>query len=75
LVWVFQAANRHYYRYSAGGINVVLLNLFPLVIITLILAYLPYVVKSLVIPPTFILLLCLCSVIPLSYYIGVALGR
>ena len=72
---VFQAANRFYYKYSAFGVNIVLLNLFPFVVLALVFAYLPYLIPALKLPDTLMFVICLASVIPLAYYIGLALSR
>jgi len=74
IVWTFVAANKNYYKYTAFGVNVVLLNFFPLVLLALFFAYIPYLVPSLRLPDLLMFVICIISVIPLAYYIGLALS-
>ncbi|XP_054844987.1 uncharacterized protein LOC129336045 [Eublepharis macularius] len=68
----YRAVNAYYYKYAVDGINVFAVNLIPLVIVTLILGYgdkhnhyTDSVVKF---------TLALVSIMPLSYYIGMAIA-
>eukprot|EP01116_Phalansterium_solitarium_P001738 TRINITY_DN11553_c0_g1_i1.p1 TRINITY_DN11553_c0_g1~~TRINITY_DN11553_c0_g1_i1.p1 ORF type:complete len:752 (+),score=207.93 TRINITY_DN11553_c0_g1_i1:918-3173(+) len=73
LLCTHQAANRYYYKFSVGGMNVILLNLLPFVVVTLMMGY-PARWAG-VDPPHLIVFFCaLLSVVPLSYGIGMAVS-
>jgi len=74
IMCTFQAVNVFYYKYSVWGMNVVLVNLLPFVVLALFFAYFPYLVPALKLPDGLMFTLCLFSVIPLSYFIGLALS-
>ncbi|XP_020633426.3 uncharacterized protein LOC110070124 isoform X1 [Pogona vitticeps] len=68
----YRAVNAYYYKYAVDGINVFAVNLLPLVIMTLVLGYgdkhnhyTSSVTKF---------TLALVSIMPLSYYIGMAIA-
>eukprot|EP01087_Luapelamoeba_hula_P004218 TRINITY_DN1415_c0_g1_i1.p1 TRINITY_DN1415_c0_g1~~TRINITY_DN1415_c0_g1_i1.p1 ORF type:complete len:814 (+),score=122.03 TRINITY_DN1415_c0_g1_i1:218-2659(+) len=68
----YQAANLMYYQYSAFGLNVVLLNLFFFVGLTLIMGYaLPH---DLTPPDPIIFVSSILSIVPIAYYIGMAVA-
>lgn len=69
----YQAFNIFYYKYSVSGMNIILVNLLPFVLFTLVLSYCfgeAFVEKYAV----FIFPLCLLSTVPLAYYIGKAVS-
>uniref|UniRef100_F6ZCH7 Cation/H+ exchanger protein 2 n=1 Tax=Ornithorhynchus anatinus TaxID=9258 RepID=F6ZCH7_ORNAN len=72
LLCCYRATNAYYYKYSVDGINVFAVNLLPLVIVTLVLGYMDsqnQYTSSLV-----KFTLSLLSIMPLSYYIGMAIA-
>ncbi|NWW57814.1 VNX1 protein, partial [Ifrita kowaldi] len=68
----YRAANPYYYKYAVDGINVFAVNLLPLVLVTLVLGYAdsPNHLTSSAVKFT----LALLSIMPLSYYIGMAIA-
>ncbi|OWK50971.1 Low affinity vacuolar monovalent cation/H(+) antiporter [Lonchura striata] len=68
----YRAANPYYYKYAVDGINVFAVNLLPLVLVTLVLGYVdsPNHLTGSAIKFT----LALLSIMPLSYYIGMAIA-
>ncbi|PKK22070.1 hypothetical protein A306_00000161 [Columba livia] len=67
-----RALNPYYYKYAVDGINVFAVNLLPLVLVTLVLGYVDshnHLTSS---PVKFTL--ALLSIMPLSYYIGMAIA-
>ncbi|XP_038607913.1 low affinity vacuolar monovalent cation/H(+) antiporter-like [Tachyglossus aculeatus] len=72
LLCCHQAANVYYYKYSVDGINVFAVNLLPLVIVTLVLGYMDSQNQYTSSPVKFTL--SLLSIVPLSYYIGMAIA-
>ncbi|NWW71721.1 VNX1 protein, partial [Climacteris rufus] len=68
----YRAANPYYYKYAVDGINVFAVNLLPLVLVTLVLGYVDshnHLSGSAV-----KFTLALLSIMPLSYYIGMAIA-
>ncbi|KAM6292544.1 uncharacterized protein LJ264_012757 isoform 3-T3 [Porphyrio hochstetteri] len=68
----YRAVNPYYYKYTVDGINVFAVNLLPLVLVTLVLGYVDshnHLTSS---PVKFTL--ALLSIMPLSYYIGMAIA-
>ncbi|NXQ35598.1 VNX1 protein, partial [Alaudala cheleensis] len=68
----YRAANPYYYKYTVDGINVFAVNLLPLVLVTLVLGYVDssnHLTGSAV-----KFSLALLSIMPLSYYIGMAIA-
>ncbi|XP_067325471.1 uncharacterized protein [Anolis sagrei] len=68
----YRACNAYYYKYAVDGINVFAVNLLPLVIVTLALGYGDkhnYHTSSVT-----KFTLALLSIMPLSYYIGMAIA-
>ncbi|NWI58466.1 VNX1 protein, partial [Calyptomena viridis] len=67
-----RAANPYYYKYAVDGINVFAVNLLPLVLVTLVLGYVDSHnhLSSSAVKFT----LALLSIMPLSYYIGMAIA-
>ncbi|NXP79444.1 VNX1 protein, partial [Ramphastos sulfuratus] len=68
----YHAVNLYYYKYAVDGINVFAVNLLPLVLVTLVLGYVDshnHLTSSSV-----KFTLALLSIMPLSYYIGMAIA-
>ncbi|XP_068802283.1 uncharacterized protein [Struthio camelus] len=68
----YRAANAYYYKYAVDGINVFAVNLLPLVVVTLVLGYVDGHNRLTSSPVKFAL--ALLSIMPLSYYIGMAIA-
>ncbi|XP_039246454.1 putative cation exchanger C521.04c, partial [Pipra filicauda] len=68
----YRAANPYYYKYSVHGLNVFAVNLLPLVVVTLLLGYLDS--HNHLSSSTLKFSLALLSIMPLSYYIGMAIA-
>ncbi|KAM4784341.1 uncharacterized protein ACIQIH_006762 isoform 1-T1 [Cyanocitta cristata] len=68
----YRAVNPYYYKYAVDGINVFAVNLLPLVLVTLVLGYAdsPNHLTGSAVKFT----LALLSIMPLSYYIGMAIA-
>ncbi|KAG8908448.1 hypothetical protein FRB99_006653 [Tulasnella sp. 403] len=88
LLCTYRAVGLQYYKYTIGGVNIMFVNLMPVVFFSILDGFflLPYVDKRLedgeYVPPillalasrSLIFLLSLASVIPLSYFIGMAVA-
>ncbi|NWH68772.1 VNX1 protein, partial [Geococcyx californianus] len=68
----YRALNPYYYKYAVAGINVFAVNLLPLVLVTLVLGYVDNRNRLTSSPVKFTL--ALLSIMPLSYYIGMAIA-
>ncbi|NXV13073.1 VNX1 protein, partial [Cepphus grylle] len=68
----YRAVNPYYYKYAVDGINVFAVNLLPLVLVTLVLGYVDSHNRLTSSPVKFTL--ALLSIMPLSYYIGMAIA-
>lgn len=68
----YHAFNSYYYKYAVDGINVFAVNLLPLVIVSLVLGYADG--ENQYASSTVKFAISLCSIIPLSYYIGMAIA-
>ncbi|NXT49591.1 VNX1 protein, partial [Pluvianellus socialis] len=68
----YHAVNPYYYKYAVDGINVFAVNLLPLVLVTLVLGYVDSHNRLTSSPVKFTL--ALLSIMPLSYYIGMAIA-
>uniref|UniRef100_A0A452GZC2 Cation exchanger C521.04c n=1 Tax=Gopherus agassizii TaxID=38772 RepID=A0A452GZC2_9SAUR len=68
----YRAVNAYYYKYAVDGINVFAVNLLPVVIVTLVLGYVDSHNRFTSSPVKFTL--SLLSIMPLSYYIGMAIA-
>ncbi|XP_048790539.1 uncharacterized protein LOC125688440 isoform X2 [Lagopus muta] len=68
----YRAVNPYYYKYAVDGINVFAVNLLPLVLVTLVLGYVDSHNQLTSSPVKFTL--ALLSIMPLSYYIGMAIA-
>eukprot|EP00008_Paramoeba_atlantica_P015129 CAMPEP_0201492962 /NCGR_PEP_ID=MMETSP0151_2-20130828/35519_1 /ASSEMBLY_ACC=CAM_ASM_000257 /TAXON_ID=200890 /ORGANISM="Paramoeba atlantica, Strain 621/1 / CCAP 1560/9" /LENGTH=791 /DNA_ID=CAMNT_0047880069 /DNA_START=89 /DNA_END=2464 /DNA_ORIENTATION=+ len=73
IICTYKAANTYYYKYTVGGMNIILVNLLPFVFFSLIVGYVlpPLGIET---PSMFRLILSLFSIIPLTYYIGTAIS-
>ncbi|KAL0077869.1 Sodium/calcium exchanger protein-domain-containing protein [Phycomyces blakesleeanus] len=76
LLCTYQAIGLQYYKYTYDGINIMFINLLPIVFFVIfddhvLKKYLP---DSIVTSPTAIFSLSLASVIPLSYFIGMGVS-
>ncbi|NWW49575.1 VNX1 protein, partial [Pedionomus torquatus] len=69
----YRAVNPYYYKYAVDGINVFAVNLLPLVLVTLVLGYVDS--QNLLTSSPVKFTLALLSIMPLSYYIGMAIAR
>lgn len=85
LLCTYRAVGLQYYKYTVGGVNIMFINLVPLVFFTIIngLIFLPYVEKLPHAPSPFVAMITsqalifalgLASIIPLSYFIGMAVA-
>ncbi|KAL7423680.1 hypothetical protein Q5752_001262 [Cryptotrichosporon argae] len=88
LLCVYRAVGGQYYKYTVGGVNILFINLVPLVFFAIIdgLLILPFVERmehhgqhvspllAALASPAVIFVLALASVIPLSYFIGMAVA-
>lgn len=88
LLCTYRAVGLQYYKYTVGGVNIMFINLMPLVFFTIIdgMLILPAVERAhhagrtvspfftLVTSQALIFVLGLASVIPLSYFIGMAVA-
>jgi Ca2+:H+ antiporter len=88
LLCTYRAVGLQYYKYTVGGVNIMFVNLLPLVFFTIIdgLLLLPMVERNehagkhtspfleIVASQALIFVLGLASVIPLSYFIGMAVA-
>ncbi|NXO79453.1 VNX1 protein, partial [Sitta europaea] len=68
----YRAANPYYYKYTVDGINVFAVNLLPLVLVTLVLGYVDS--HNQLSGSAVKFTLALLSIMPLSYYIGMAIA-
>ncbi|NXF51213.1 VNX1 protein, partial [Oceanites oceanicus] len=68
----YRAVNPYYYKYAVDGINVFAVNLLPLVLVTLVVGYVDSHNRLTSSPVKFTL--ALLSIMPLSYYIGMAIA-
>ncbi len=83
LLCTYRAVGAQYYKYTVGGVNILFVNTLPLVFFTIFDAFFlePYVehhrvkgVLAALASQSFIFVLALGSVIPLSYFIGMAVA-
>mmetsp|Transcript_16080 Transcript_16080/g.41282 ORF Transcript_16080/g.41282 Transcript_16080/m.41282 type:complete len:887 (-) Transcript_16080:57-2717(-) len=73
LLCTFKAANFYYYKYQLFGMNIILVNLLPFVLLSIVMGYfLP--LGGVHVPPVALTLMSLLSIVPLSYYIGTAIS-
>lgn len=84
LLCIYRAVGMQYYKYTVGGVNIMFVNLLPLVFFTIFdgLVLLPMMehghkhnpILELLASQALIFILGLASVIPLSYFIGMAVA-
>ena len=84
LLCIYRAIGLQYYKYTIGGVNIMFVNLVPLVFFTIFDAFIllpiaegmdsPNKFFKLIASRIFIFILGLASVIPLSYFIGMAVA-
>uniref|UniRef100_UPI0037E91B24 uncharacterized protein n=1 Tax=Semicossyphus pulcher TaxID=241346 RepID=UPI0037E91B24 len=72
LLCCYHAANWYYYKYTVDGINVFAVNLLPLVIVAMVIGYIDS--KNLYASSDVKFAVAICSIIPLSYYIGMGIA-
>ncbi|KAI9489953.1 Sodium/calcium exchanger protein-domain-containing protein [Zychaea mexicana] len=76
LLCTYQAIGLQYYKYTYDGINIMFINLMPLVFFVIFDEYVlkHYFPDSFVTKPAVVFALSLASVIPLSYFIGMGVS-
>lgn len=76
LLCTYQAFGWQYYKYTYDGINIMFINLIPLVFFVIFDDYVlrKYFPDSFLTSPTMVFSLSLASVIPLSYFIGMGVS-
>ncbi|KAI8885270.1 hypothetical protein K501DRAFT_246441 [Backusella circina FSU 941] len=76
LLCTYQAIGFQYYKYTYDGINIMFINLLPLVFFVIFDDYIlkTHLPDSFISSPPFIFCLSLASVIPLSYFIGMGVS-
>jgi len=88
LLCIYKATGWQYYKYTIGGVNILFINLIPIVFLVILdgMVLLPWVegrkeagkhVPAFIVflaSRALIFILCLASVIPLSYFIGMAVA-
>ncbi|XP_019934782.2 uncharacterized protein [Paralichthys olivaceus] len=72
LLCCYHATNWYYYKYTVDGINVFAVNLLPLVIVAIVIGYIDRQNDYASSDVKFAI--ALCSMIPLSYYIGMGIA-
>ena len=73
LLCTYKAFGVQYYKYTYDGINIMFINLLPLVFFVII-DYFLFPLGYFITSPGFIFTLSLASIIPLSYFIGMAVA-
>ncbi|XP_072519729.1 uncharacterized protein cax2 isoform X2 [Salminus brasiliensis] len=68
----YHAVNIYYYKYTVDGINVFAVNLLPLVIVAMVIGYVDQGNQFISSEVKFAT--AICSIIPLSYYIGMGIA-
>lgn len=76
LLCTYQAIGLQYYKYTFDGINILFINLLPLVFFVIFddLVLKRHLPESFITSPTTVFTLSLASVIPLSYFIGMGVS-
>jgi Ca2+:H+ antiporter len=76
LLCTYKAIGLHYYKYTIDGINILFINLLPVVLFALLDGFFlgPALHHTGIGHPLVIFGLCLVSVIPLAYFIGMAVA-
>ncbi|PRP80157.1 hypothetical protein PROFUN_12240, partial [Planoprotostelium fungivorum] len=71
LLGTFESSSLKYFRYSVAGVSVVLINLIPFIVATIVLGKVPVAWRP---PPIFLFFTSLLSIIPTAYFIGLAVS-
>ena len=88
LLCIYKATGWQYYKYTIGGVNIIFINLIPVIFLVILdgMLLLPWVEQrkragnpvpafiAFLASRALIFILCLASVIPLSYFIGMAVA-
>lgn len=76
LLCTYQAIGLQYYKYTYDGINIMFINLMPLVFFVIFDQYVlsRHFPDSFITAPAVVFALSLASVIPLSYFIGMGVS-
>ena len=76
LLCTYQAIGLQYYKYTYDGINIIFINLMPLVFFVILDEYVlrHHFPDSFITSPAVVFSLSLASVIPLSYFIGMGVS-
>ena len=75
VICTYQAYSRYYIKYTVDGMNVIMFNMFFLVIIALVFDYtIDYMGISAQASHLIKFIISVCGVIPLAYYIGMAIA-
>ena len=84
LVCLYEAMGKEYFKYTVGGVNIMFVNTIPLIFLTQIMFYVirPYAmshnitsgVLAMLSNDSIIFVMSLASVLPLSYFIGMAVA-
>ncbi|ORZ13084.1 hypothetical protein BCR42DRAFT_330822 [Absidia repens] len=76
LLCTYQAVGWQYYKYTYDGINIIFINLIPLVFFVILDDFVikRYIPDSFICAPFLVFSLSLASVIPLSYFIGMGVS-
>ncbi|KAI8144801.1 Sodium/calcium exchanger protein-domain-containing protein [Fennellomyces sp. T-0311] len=76
LLCTYQAIGLQYYKYTYDGINIMFINLMPLVFFVIFDQYVlkRYIPDSFITAPAAVFAMSLASVIPLSYFIGMGVS-
>lgn len=76
ILCTYRATNLQYYKYTYDGINVIFINLLVVTLFALVDGFIlaPLLNSTGVSDPIVVFCLCLVSVIPLSYFIGMAVA-
>lgn len=76
LLCTYQAVGWQYYKYTYDGINIIFINLIPLIFFVILDEFVlkRYIPDSFICAPSFVFALSLASVIPLSYFIGMGVS-
>lgn len=84
LVCLYEAMGKEYFKYTVGGVNIMFVNTIPLIFLTQIMFYVirPYAmshnitsgVLAMLSNDSIIFIMSLASVLPLSYFIGMAVA-
>ncbi|XP_077994759.1 uncharacterized protein LOC144448402 [Glandiceps talaboti] len=68
----YQAVNFYYYKYTVDGMNVILVNMLPFVVVALLYGYIDQ--DDSITASNVKFILSLLAIIPLAYYIGMAIA-